>query len=362
MLKNWKSEKGYTGIDVAISIVILSISTLIIATIFANIYVQYTEAQRDSTAMAYLTSVSELIDKMYYQNVYTEAPVDPEDEDNLGARLIEMFGSNTTITRNSQTGELKATVSNSYNISIIISKHIPEGMQDSLDLVKNVNIEVSYNVGNAKKNIKIDKIKAKEILITPNKPQLPQEVISTVPVKFVITDMASGEGYWEITSEDDTTWYSYENKMWANIMVLQGLGVEGGLTVTEENKDLMIGKKVVNATPIFAWIPKFVVVNDEIVFLYSTSNNSIDSNGFLQKVNATPSNAFEGVTGFWVGLADYSTIENANQMTSSQKRVTISNITSAQKNAISYLSESIYGGNRLEFAQISNNRKVITVR
>lgn len=358
MLKNWKSQKGYTGIDVAISISILSIFILIISTIFANIYVQYTEAQRDSVAMSYLTSTSELIDKMYYQHVYIEEPEDPADNENLGKRLIAIFGPNTSITRNSAAHKLEAIISNNYKITIIINKHNPEGA----DLVKNVDIEVSYKIGEANKSLKINKVKAKEILITPNRPQLPSKVVASVPVKFIITDFTSGEGFWEITSENDSTWYNYDNKMWANIMLEQGLTVEGGITVTEDNKNTLIGKKVINPTAVFTWIPKFAVSNDELVFLYSTTNNYVDANGFLQKCNTTANAVFNDITGFWVAMADYSGIENISEITPNQYSIVVNGITASQKSAVLSLSQSKYGTDKKEFKDISDNRKTIIVK
>lgn len=341
MLKNWKSQKGYTGIDVAIAIIILLIFTLIISTIFTNIYMQYTDSQRNSVAMSYLTSVSELIDKMYYQDVYTEQS---NDEENLEARINELFGTSiTSISDTNRQEKLEITISNSYKITIIVSKYNPAGE----DLVKNVNIEVSYKVNNANKSIKIDKIKAKEILITPNKPQLQSGM---VPVKFIVTDFVTGEGFWQISSENDTTWYNYENKVWASAMLQDGgLTVEGGIQVREDNMSNLVGKKIIKTTQIFKWIPRYTLSNNDVVFLYSTSDKFINLNGNLEQKdpNSTVSDAFSNITGFWIAISEDGLGGTAESV----------------RNAVSDFSQSKYGTDAEEFKKENiSNRQVIIVR
>ena len=75
--------------------------------------------------------------------------------------------------------------------------------------------------------VKLSKIKAKENLIIPNKPELGEQY---VPVKY------GEDGTWRIISQNDTTWYNYTNKNWAIAMKIEGLEVGDGTKVTKDNK------------------------------------------------------------------------------------------------------------------------------
>ena len=139
------------------------------------------------------------------------------------------------------------------------------------------------------------------MLITPNKP-----IVSTnmVPVKYIISDYTTGFGYWQVTSEDDNTWYSYDNKIWAAVMPIGNIVVDGDVKVTSENKKKLVGKKIIVEDTVSYWIPRFASVSGDIVFVYSNSNMIVNQYGNLEEINEnTINNAFDTVnneTGFWI--------------------------------------------------------------
>ena len=333
----WKSEKGYTGIDVAVAIGILFIFTLLISSIFANIYLQYSDAQRNAVASAYAVSISELIDKLYYQDV---------NNNKLSEEIENM------------------NITNGYTVSTNVERYIPEGLtpETSRDVVKIVTINVSYKISNITKNVSIRKIKTKEILITPNRPKLASDMI---PVKFVYTNVQLGQGYWQICSENDSTWYNYNNKAWANIMLANNLIVEGDVQVTNENKADLVGKKVTSASQMFEWIPKYAykAQNNEVTFIYSTSQKYVDSEGNLQDFDENSgyllNNCFDEITGFWIAKGNY---ENENINVNFSINATLYNIAQNQKQAVSILSRSGYGTNLTTYSNIEDTRYVIIVK
>lgn len=67
--KNVKSEKGITGVDITISILMIAIFTAIIATLSYNIYVTSVTQKRATIASNYLIDILESIDNMSYENV-----------------------------------------------------------------------------------------------------------------------------------------------------------------------------------------------------------------------------------------------------------------------------------------------------
>ena len=298
IIKDFKLQRGLTGIELVISIVILMIFITLISTVFFNIYLYFTESQRNAVASSYVTELAEMIDRMYYSEITEE-------------NLKEVIN--------------KMAIKDGYSLTASVRRYEPG--EDAQDLVKTVTIIAEYKAGKQMKSIQIERIKAKEMLITPNKPKLTEGM---VPVKYVTTDSVKGEGYWQITSETDSTWYSYENKRWANIMLEDGLTVEGGIKVTSDNKESLVGKRVETMGSMFVWIPRYaykipeenyhtgIAGEIDIIFLYSTSNNYVDENGNMQPIsnmegykihpsfqNGASTNYANGewnaeLTGFWV--------------------------------------------------------------
>lgn len=331
MKRYLQSQNGFTGIDVSIAIVILFIFTILISTIFVNIYLQLISAQRNATANFYATSISELVDKMYYQDITNES------------MLESINGMN---------------IANGYTATVQVERYVPEGYteQNSKDLVKIVTISIQYNVGQATKNISIRRIKSREVFITPNKPKLSSGM---VPVKYVVIDALYGVGYWQITTENDTTWYNYDNKIWANIMLEDELIVEGNIAVTDENKATLVGKRVTKPGSVFTWIPRYSndLTNNTLNFVYSTSESIVDNNGELQSVQSNSiSDAFNNKTGFWISKAQLNSISQVFP-----ENVETNIVTNAQAQAVIKLSESIYGNNSNEFNNVSGSRYVITI-
>ena len=227
-------------------------------------------------------------------------------------------------------------IGSGYTLTASVERYQPEG-ENSQDLVKTITITVEYMVGKETEKVEIKRIKSKEILITPNKPKLTNGM---VPVKYVVTGGNIEEGYWQITTENDSTWYSYENKQWANIMLQDGLTVEGGIKVTDKNKASLVGRKISTMGSMFVWIPRYAYKIPDtnyhtstageinIIFLYSTSNNYIDENGNMQPIsnmegykihpsfqNGTDTNYANGegdseISGFWVAKFEASSTDS----------------------------------------------------
>ena len=142
-------------------------------------------------------------------------------------------------------------------------------------------------------------------------------------------------------------------------MIIDGLIAEGNIAVTSENKSSLIGKKIINPNHIFVWIPKYAKYNDNALFLYSTSERFVNSNGELSDLSNeyTINSAFDNITGFWIAKADYNDI-----VTTFERNVNISsNIENNVKNAVIGLSQSNYGKNANEFTTISVSRQMITI-
>lgn len=80
-----------------------------------------------------------------------------------------------------------------------------------------------------------------------NRPKLSVEM---VPVKW------DGSN-WIVTNKKDNEWFNYAEKKWANIMLRDGLKVEGIENVATVSLESMQGKKVIEVGSMFVWIPRY---------------------------------------------------------------------------------------------------------
>lgn len=80
-----------------------------------------------------------------------------------------------------------------------------------------------------------------------NSPKLKEGMI---PVKWQ-------NGSWVVTESSDENWYNYKSKQWANIMLTDGLIVEGIEDATTATLQQMKGKKVTTVGSMFVWIPRY---------------------------------------------------------------------------------------------------------
>ncbi len=124
------NNKGITGIDLTLSVIVLTTFAGIIIGLMVNNYRTSLEIQKSANAMSYATMILEKVDEKSYEKVT---------DDFL-----------STIS-----GEI--SMDSDYDISFNVSQ------LDDSDYVKKVTIKVSYAVNNQRKDINISKLKIKEI-------------------------------------------------------------------------------------------------------------------------------------------------------------------------------------------------------
>lgn len=111
-----------------------------------------------------------------------------------------------------------------------------------------------------------------------NKPILTRGMI---PVKYV-------SGAWVVTNEDDPDWYDYSadvNK-WANVMLLDGIEIQGMTNSEVRNStiDDMQGKEVSKESSQFVWIPRYTYkeAGEKYDVVYSKLTSDYLANGYLK--------------------------------------------------------------------------------
>lgn len=274
------NQKGFSIAEISVAILLLIIFVSLIVTIFNNVYLSFVNSKRNSVATMYATQIAEKIEAMLYEEVTSQ---------NLekSAYLHEL------------------NIPEAYQLRIEITPNTE-------NTAKKIDIEISYIVGNTNniKKVNIQKIKTRENEGIPNKPEV---YSGMVPVKYD-TSLNS----WIIASAKKNNWYNYYNNQWANVMLLDGLTVDGGIKVIEDNKEELVGKKVISGGSMFVWIPRYAYKLDaeqnitDIEFLMGASNKYLDTTekqelkDISEKEGYIISSAFENETeklhlkGFWV--------------------------------------------------------------
>lgn len=130
-MKKIFNEKGITGIDLTIGIVVLSIFTGVIVSLMLNAYSTSIGVKKSANAMAYATIILEKVDEKSFEDV----------NDSFVAYL-EALG--------------EVDISDDYTITFNT-----EVLEENL--FKKATITVSYDVNDEQKSITINKLKIKEL-------------------------------------------------------------------------------------------------------------------------------------------------------------------------------------------------------
>lgn len=129
--KKFLDNKGVTGIDLTISIIILSILSGLIVSLMSSIYKTSIEIQKSANAMAYATIVLEKVDAKSFNEVNDD--------------FVNTLKNN---------GEVE--IGSDYTINFATE-------EIEVNLLKKVIVNVLYDVNGEQKAIKISKLKIKEI-------------------------------------------------------------------------------------------------------------------------------------------------------------------------------------------------------
>lgn len=157
---NFKSNKGYTGADISIALIILLIFIPTIGAIIFNITLANNNTKRKVVAMNFATSILELAKETDYDKLKLEAP---EEQGGFSYKINEKFGIN-----DSQNGEfsLKDENNTSYKVKVTITKYVDteeytsnhSSTDEKKDLVKTIATEVEYPIGNETKKINVSTV------------------------------------------------------------------------------------------------------------------------------------------------------------------------------------------------------------
>ena len=140
-----KEEKGFTGIDIAISLIVITIFISIIANLIANINLTAQDTNRKTIATSYAVQEIEKIKAQGYSDSY----------DSKGIAKEEVLKEEDIYNGSEFTG---------YNKKIVIRDYVlvVNDTTKKSNIVKEITVNISYKVGNKEKNVNISTYVAKE--------------------------------------------------------------------------------------------------------------------------------------------------------------------------------------------------------
>lgn len=140
-----KEEKGFTGIDIAISLIVITIFIAMIANLIANINLTAQDTNRKTVATSYAVQEIEKIKAQGYIESY----------DSKGITNEDILKEEDIYSGSEFTG---------YNKKIVIRDYVlvVNDTTKKSDIVKEITVNISYKVGNKEKNVKISTYVAKE--------------------------------------------------------------------------------------------------------------------------------------------------------------------------------------------------------
>lgn len=140
-----KEEKGFTGIDIAISVIIITIFIAIIANLISNINLTSEETKRKTIATSYAVQQMEIIKAQGYIENYEDKGIDKEDT---------IVDEDIKKDRNF-TGYHKKVTIKDYTL-------IKNDSKAQTNLVKEITVQISYKLAGKDENIEISTYIKKE--------------------------------------------------------------------------------------------------------------------------------------------------------------------------------------------------------
>lgn len=134
-----KSEKGVTGIDVSVGLILFLIGTAAVLNMYVQIYKNSTMLKINETILGYVTEIFEEIDLENYDDITNQRV----EEIISAAKIPSQYTVTKTITRYKDLVE--AVTDNTVN-----------------DYVKKITLKVQYSIDDVQRDYTISKVKVRE--------------------------------------------------------------------------------------------------------------------------------------------------------------------------------------------------------
>ncbi len=261
------SQKGITGADVVLSLLIILTTVAVIGMVYSNLVIGSNDVDRKTGATRITTNILENMAQIHYDEIV-------EQLDSLmsqgiagkeGNRYIILGGNGVKV--------FNTTIPNGYDVKIDFENSYG-GQSTGHDIVRKATVTVEYKLDGQPKNVVLSKVFERETVRENNSPNFSKEYIeqmigtganyemynsnskNAAGIKIICPiQYDSISKIYKIITETSSLWYSYSNKQWARVLVLNPEDVEKEIT-----KEMLQGENS------YVWIPRFGVENGKDLF------------------------------------------------------------------------------------------------
>lgn len=245
LLKKLKEKKGVTGTDIAAAITVIIFTMGVVTAIYINVTNKVKENIRYSNATRIATQLVENIQAFTYDE------------------FIKVCNESKEVSTKKSEKLLNVNIPVGYSAKVTATKL--EGT-DVLDIVRDVTVEVSYQISNKTNTITLYTQKQKELLEQTNKPDLSLlsgNNVEAYPIK------KTTDGY-IVTDIDDPNWYNYDAQAGQKCALVW---------VVTESKEIGYTLTSSSGGTIYAWIPRYGFdSSNNLTYCYGTSSYKISLN------------------------------------------------------------------------------------
>jgi len=265
-LKNkLNSQKGITGSDVVIAMLIILTTLGVIGAVYTNLAIGSRETERKAGVTRMAVNILENVDMLYYDEIFSKLKILSDNA------IATKEGSKYIINGGSGVKVFNTSIPKGYRVEISFENPIDNTEEN--DFIKKLILNIKYTVDGRDKNITLSKMIEREIIRECNSPNFSEEYISQVvgDSEFIMWKENPGDSagvkiicpirynknlkkYELVDVSTNEIWYSYSNKEWARILVLDAEEYSNNIDSadnTVNNLDILKGENS------YVWIPRF---------------------------------------------------------------------------------------------------------
>lgn len=289
VLPKLNNQKGLTGVDIVVSMSVIVMTIVVVTMIYVNIDLNSKAVNRASGATRIATTVIEQIEKKYYYEINDEIyRILKMINDGESGIVYDDLNSAYIITgKDTEEKFFNVKIPKGYTMKLKIDNSYGSD-ESGFDLVKKIDITISYTVGKNLKEVSLSTVKERESVGECNTPALDNSALSTAGLSnstytIICIKYSNVLGNYIETTQNDIEWYSYLNGDWARILAIPIVG-------NTDNKGLYIDSSgnVKSGSGFesfeYVWIPNYGLGKDSVnteklYFRYSNGKHKIISAG-----------------------------------------------------------------------------------
>lgn len=326
------SQKGITGADVVLSLLIILTTIVVIGMVYSNLVIGSKDVDRKAGATRITTNILENMDQVHYDEI-------TEQLNTLSNQGIAGKEGNTyVITGENNVKAFNTTIPKGYEVKIDFENSYG-GQSTGYDIVRKATVTVNYKLDGQPKTVTLSKVFERETVRECNSPNFSKEYVEQMIGAGANYEMYNSNSKnaagikiicpiqydpnlkkYRIITDTTELWYSYSNKQWARVLVLN-----------PEDVEKVITKEMLQNENSYVWIPRFGVENGKDLFGATRFKYKATDYAILNSYHNEPQKSFiyhyidsniqwsasrgiteEGILGRWCHYSELNNSSNQN--------------------------------------------------